>query len=158
MKFYFVSGTTESVSMAPLMNDMKDSLINNGLDSSRVNLLTFADGQHSEWFWDREFPAAYQWLFSDLNITTYTNNPFAEKAEAFEIAPNPATDKIVLRFENDETIWNIQLLNVKGELLFQQKFKNNEILNTTKLPNGIYLLKGVSSRRNVATRKFVIQQ
>ena len=22
------------------------------------------DGKHSEWFWRREFPAAYQWLFN----------------------------------------------------------------------------------------------
>ena len=24
-----------------------------------------ADGQHSEWFWRREFPAAVRWLFGD---------------------------------------------------------------------------------------------
>jgi metallo-beta-lactamase class B len=26
-----------------------------------------ADGQHSEWFWRREFPAAYRWLFAGPN-------------------------------------------------------------------------------------------
>ena len=31
-----------------------------------------ADGQHAEWFWRREFPAAYQWLFA--------NQPAAEPA------------------------------------------------------------------------------
>ncbi len=158
MKFYFVSGTTEDVSMVPLMNDMRDSLINKGLNASRINLVTFADGQHSEWFWDREFPAAYQWLFSDLNISTNTSNSIAAKEPVFEIFPNPVSDKIVLHFGNDETTWNIQLLSVNGELLFQQKIKNNEILNTIWLSNGIYFLKGLSSKGDVATKKFVVQR
>ena len=28
-----------------------------------LNYATRPDGQHAEWFWRREFPAAYEWLF-----------------------------------------------------------------------------------------------
>ncbi|MBA2243755.1 MAG: hypothetical protein H0W11_02295 [Gemmatimonadetes bacterium] len=28
-----------------------------------------ADGTHSEWFWRREFPAAYRWLFAGTQGT-----------------------------------------------------------------------------------------
>ncbi len=158
MKFYFVSGTTESTTMAPQMMDMRDSLINEGLNASRIDLLTFADGQHSEWFWAREFPAAYQWLFSDLNVSTHTNNPITAKDAVFEIFPNPAADKIFIHFENNNAVWNIELLNVNGEILFHQEIKNDEILDTKNLPNGIYLLKGISSKGDAAAKKFVIQQ
>jgi metallo-beta-lactamase class B len=29
-----------------------------------VRALLPADGAHSEWFWRREFPAAFRWLFT----------------------------------------------------------------------------------------------
>ena len=157
MKFYFVCGTNEDATMAPLMISMKDSVISAGLDTSRVRLKTCSDGQHSEWFWDREFPFAYQYLFGGLNFNTSANNLPAAKGDAFEIVPNPAADKIILRFESNGIPWNIQLLNVNGEVLLQQKIKSNEVLNTANLPNGIYLLKGLSSKEVFVTKKFVIQ-
>ena len=32
---------------------------------SYEDFLTQYDGRHAEWFWRREFPAAYRWLFAD---------------------------------------------------------------------------------------------
>jgi metallo-beta-lactamase class B len=43
---------------------MVDTLKAAGFDVARdVRSLLPAEGAHSEWFWRREFPAAYQWLF-----------------------------------------------------------------------------------------------
>lgn len=157
MKFYFVSGTTEDVSMVPLMENMRDSLNGDGLDTSRTRLKTCTDGAHSEWFWDREFPYAYQWLFSGLDFTTFANGSALIQDPTFELFPNPSADKINFRFESKEVQWDIELLTINGELLLQQKIKNNETLNTANLPNGIYFLKGISSKGNVVTKKLLIQ-
>jgi hypothetical protein len=50
------------------VNDMKrmvDDLVSRGLQPG-TNVVSYvrADGKHSEWFWRREFPEAYRWLFS----------------------------------------------------------------------------------------------
>ncbi|MGG9972019.1 alpha/beta hydrolase [Ferruginibacter sp. SUN002] len=62
-KFYLVSGTTESGSMVPDMQKTYTTLTNVGFSSNNLKLVTKTDGQHAEWFWAREFAAAYQWLF-----------------------------------------------------------------------------------------------
>jgi predicted alpha/beta superfamily hydrolase len=157
MKFYFVSGTTEATTMVPLMVNMRDSLIHDGLDSARTKLLTWADGQHSEWFWKREFPAAYQWLFSDLYINTSSKDMYSNSLNDFQLFPNPASDHISIHSKNNETCWNVQLLNANGELLLEQKIKNDEILNTSNLANGLYLLKGLDSKGYSVTKKIIIQ-
>jgi len=69
-RFYFVIGAQEAANAdeaATYVKDqerMVDSLVAHGLQRGRnIIALSRADGKHSEWFWRREFPAAYQWLF-----------------------------------------------------------------------------------------------
>jgi predicted alpha/beta superfamily hydrolase len=69
-RFYFVSGWEETVPGHPPglfagpQREMVDTLKAAGFDVARdVRSLLPAEGAHSEWFWRREFPAAYQWLF-----------------------------------------------------------------------------------------------
>lgn len=65
-KLYFVSAGPESRDQGqiavyePLMRELVARGYVNGRDL--VSLIR-EDGAHSEWFWRREFPAAYQWLF-----------------------------------------------------------------------------------------------
>lgn len=63
MRFYFVAGMQEGETMVPLMAAMRDSLKNSGVKASNISYRAVADGKHAEWFWRREFPAAYQWLY-----------------------------------------------------------------------------------------------
>jgi metallo-beta-lactamase class B len=62
-RFYFVGGPRESKTMLPLMAAWRDELRAQGLPAANVSFYAPADGQHREWFWQREFPAAYQFLF-----------------------------------------------------------------------------------------------
>jgi metallo-beta-lactamase class B len=70
-RFYFVSGRDEG-GTGPLLRAIPlgqvavvDSLAAAGFDTAGdVRSLLPADGAHAEWFWRREFPAAYRWLFS----------------------------------------------------------------------------------------------
>jgi len=70
-RFYFVSGLNEG-EPGPLLraiplgqHAMVDTLAAAGFDiAADVRSLVPADAAHAEWFWRREFPAAYRWLFS----------------------------------------------------------------------------------------------
>ena len=62
-RFYFTSGTHEGPTMVPLMAAVRDALHDAGLPLAQLHYAPLADGQHAEWFWRREFAAAYTWLF-----------------------------------------------------------------------------------------------
>jgi predicted alpha/beta superfamily hydrolase len=62
-RFYFVCGPKESETMLPLMAAWRDTLRAQGVPSANLSFHAPADGQHREWFWQREFPAAYHYLF-----------------------------------------------------------------------------------------------
>ena len=63
VRFYFVCGTRESSTMLPLMVVWRDGLRAQGVPAGNLKLRAPADGQHREWFWRREFPAAHAFLF-----------------------------------------------------------------------------------------------
>ncbi|MDB5236702.1 MAG: hypothetical protein JWR44_3695 [Hymenobacter sp.] len=62
-RFYFVCGPKESETMLPLMDAWREELRGEGVPPANLSFHAPADGQHREWFWRREFPAAYQFLF-----------------------------------------------------------------------------------------------
>ena len=78
-RFYFDTGLNEGTTelglpyraMAHSLQEMVDTLAAAGVDTAAdVRALLPADGAHAEWFWRREFPAAYRWLFADASATT----------------------------------------------------------------------------------------
>ncbi|OGX88242.1 hypothetical protein BEN47_09140 [Hymenobacter lapidarius] len=62
-RFYFVCGPKESETMLPLMAAWRRDLQAQGVPTANLAFRAPADGEHKEWFWRREFPAAYQFLF-----------------------------------------------------------------------------------------------
>jgi predicted alpha/beta superfamily hydrolase len=64
-RFYLVSGAKEGPSMVPLMAAVRDALRSAGVPASHLSYHVRPDGQHAEWFWRREFTAAYTWLFAN---------------------------------------------------------------------------------------------
>ncbi len=72
-RFYFDTGLNEGTTelglpyraMANSLRAMVDTLAAAGVDTAAdLGALLPADGAHAEWFWRREFPAAYRWLFA----------------------------------------------------------------------------------------------
>ena len=72
-RFYFDTGLDEGASelglpyraMAHSLQATVDSLAAAGVDTAAdVRVRLPADGAHAEWFWRREFPAAYRFLFA----------------------------------------------------------------------------------------------
>jgi predicted alpha/beta superfamily hydrolase len=72
-RFYLDTGLNEGGTepglayraMARSLGAMVDTLAAAGVDTAAdVRALVPADGAHAEWFWRREFPAAYRWLYA----------------------------------------------------------------------------------------------
>jgi len=63
MRFYFMGGNLESDDLIPNMNKMVQTLNEVGFDSTEVLMVSYQDGEHSEWFWSRGFREAFLWLF-----------------------------------------------------------------------------------------------
>jgi hypothetical protein len=154
MKFYFVSGTTEDSSMVPLMKAMRDSVVAKGLSVARTNLLTWADGQHAEWFWSREFPAAYQWLFNDLTTATTAGQIKNTPSTTFKLYPNPASESVFVGQGTSVCHLNLMTIEGKGCGSFTTY---NGVLNTSSIPNGVYILELAEEQGLKSYQKLVIQ-
>ena len=69
-RFYFVCGPKESETMLPLMAQWRDELRAEGVPAANLSFKAPADGEHKEWFWRREFPAAYRFLVRPAATST----------------------------------------------------------------------------------------
>jgi predicted alpha/beta superfamily hydrolase len=65
-KIYIYAGGKEGTSMVPNVKNFRDSLKNQGFDSSAIHIKLSIDpnGEHSESRWGQEFPRAVEWLFA----------------------------------------------------------------------------------------------
>ena len=95
MRIYQLGGTQEGANFITQMHAMHDTLAAAGFGPNELLTVEKSDGQHSEWFWAREFEAAYLWLFRD----TLTSTPeLLTGSSTFQLYPNPASDHINLQF------------------------------------------------------------
>jgi predicted alpha/beta superfamily hydrolase len=67
-RFYFLCGSKEAATPDALSTPQQQivkTLAANGFKIGEdLQSVVCADGMHAEWFWRREFPAAYKWLFA----------------------------------------------------------------------------------------------
>jgi len=68
VRIAMLAGDQESGSMVADMYAMEDTLLARGFSAAELNVTNHVDGQHSEWYWAREFPAVYNWLFANLPL------------------------------------------------------------------------------------------
>ncbi len=66
-RMFFLAGAKEDSTLTSKVNEMHKLLRQKAFNANEIKIVVKEDGQHSEWFWKREFPAAYQWLFSEFN-------------------------------------------------------------------------------------------
>jgi metallo-beta-lactamase class B len=69
------------------------SLVTKGLNSTDSRIKIDADGAHSEWYWRREFSAAYQWLFPNVATSTVDRLP----DRSLQFYPNPAQHTVQVK-------------------------------------------------------------
>ena len=85
-RLYLMASRRESTAMGPDLRRMADTLALAGFAlGPEVDTTLHADGAHAEWFWRREFPAAYRWLFA----STPTALPAEPDTVPLTLYPNP---------------------------------------------------------------------
>ncbi|MDU0371534.1 alpha/beta hydrolase-fold protein [Hymenobacter sp. ZK17L-C2] len=142
-RFYFVSGSSESQTMVPLMQAMRDSLAKGGVPAANLSFNAKADGQHAEWFWKREFSAAYQWLLQPAVVTGTRK----AQALAFSAYPNPAKNQLTVQLPADVREAKAEVLDMAGRSVLREKVKAGAVLNVSGLAKGTYLLQLTAGSR-----------
>ena len=91
-RLYLLSGGRETTTQARDQRRLVDTLAAAGFQiNTEVDSVIPADGTHNEWFWRREFPAAYQWLFAGTGPlgTPAEAGPAPDAIPSFMLYPNP---------------------------------------------------------------------
>jgi predicted alpha/beta superfamily hydrolase len=151
-RFYFVSGSTESQTMVPLMQAMRDSLAKGGVPMANLSFNVKTDGQHAEWFWKREFSAAYQWLMQPAVVTS---NGHRHQKILLGAYPNPVKDRLRLSVLPGIDLVGVEIRDVNGRLVLQQKLRPADSLNVSRLGKGVYTMRVRTGRHNIEEMKII---
>jgi hypothetical protein len=84
---------------------------------------------------------------------TFTNKVFSNSN--FSVFPQPASTQIEI--QTNEIIQGYKIFNLNGELLNEQNYLYNKIIDVANLPKGIYLLQLLNSSNFISTKKIIIE-
>ena len=144
-RFYFVSGTQESQTMVPLMLRMRDALQTGGVPAANLSYNTRADGQHMEWFWKREFSAAYQWLMAPNTVTATAGS---QASLAFSAYPVPAKDAVTVQLPEAVKEARLEVLDSAGRVVLKSKVRSGQAVDVRKLAKGAYFLRLTAGKQS----------
>ncbi|MEL7021863.1 MAG: alpha/beta hydrolase-fold protein, partial [Bacteroidota bacterium] len=153
-RFYFVASTTESQSMVPDMRRMYNTLLEVGFSEEELRFKADDDGQHSEWYWAREFPAAHDWLLDDLPAAVTDT----EQGEWIRIAPNPATNRVYVEIEDTLDNGEVYIYSPTGQLVERQPLTSDNSIDVSHLKNGDYLILITNNCLPVANQRLVVRR
>lgn len=149
-RFCFVSGTTESATMVPQMQALRDSLQRGGVPATNLNFNTRTDGQHAEWFWKREFPAAYSWLYAPAVATA------ARPAQKLSVSlyPSPAVQELSVSLPASLTgDALLEISDARGRAVLRTRVRHGQTVDVSRLAAGLYLSR-LTAGGAVGTGKF----
>ena len=118
-RFYFVAGQNESTTMVSDIQAVMDKMLLHGYSNSELNLVVKTDGEHSEWFWKREYGDAFEWLFQVVTPV--------EEIGTNDIFSFNSTTKELLILDNRK-IFNLSVYDLTGRKVAESK-QNKTILS-----------------------------
>jgi predicted alpha/beta superfamily hydrolase len=150
LRLYFLGGTTESTTLVSDMQAARNAFISKGVVAQEAKLLTHTDGAHSEWYWRREFGAAYTFLFpnptSDLNEIQETD---------LHVFPNPSNDSFNLECHLCQDA-DFTVKSAEGKIVAKGKLENGKAtLDARNFKKGIYFIQLVGSDSKTALKVVV---
>ncbi|MEZ4773069.1 MAG: alpha/beta hydrolase-fold protein [Bacteroidia bacterium] len=160
MRIYQLIGNQEGASYVADMHRMEDSLHAAGFGVDEVLSVEKSDGQHSEWFWAREFEAAYIWLYRTPAASTAIDPKLTPPA--VRLYPNPVREQLYLKIDLQKTQKvTIEITDLSGRsagIIFSDTVQAGHQKLTINLKNqgltaGIYLCH-VKAGNTEAVKKF----
>jgi len=155
VRTYFLCGGQEPAYVRQDMQEVADAMLNAGFSSSEISFNVPTDGQHAEWFWRREFPDAYEWLFGGL--ATATGEPDSDETPELGVYPNPAGEWIRLSGLEDGEQVNVQILGMDGSVRHDETMQSGAPIWTGDLPSGFYAIRVRAEGQNWQTTKMIRQ-
>ncbi|MEM7104052.1 MAG: alpha/beta hydrolase-fold protein [Bacteroidota bacterium] len=150
-RIYTIAGALEGSLMTDGVTAMASTFQNNGFSPTELQTIIHPDGQHSEWYWAREFPDAYEWLFGDLVFTSTENI----KERQLTTYPNPASTYIQLEGLNLNVSGTYEIISIDGKVLQSGEIFSQQI-NISALSEGMYALKILTNDNGFHMSRFVI--
>ncbi len=92
------------------------------------------------------------WFYSDLNFTSIPNTPLNK----LTVYPNPAKDFIVFDLPNGSESATIELYDIQGKMVVQQKLTETKQIAVGHLPKGLYLYR-LTNGETFSTGKLVVE-
>ncbi len=135
IKIYSIAGEQEGAGVVEDVMDMDDALIGSGLKTEELKTLFHADGQHSEWYWRREFAEAYKWLFEEVEEEINMHFDEIEDSKP-KVSYNSINRFIEIRKAGLKLNGNeiLHIFDYNGRLLYSSKLISSEFMVKMKFP------------------------
>lgn len=143
-RVYFIAGADEENNGSQsnyVVEDMQavaDAMSAAGFGMGEKSFNVIPDGKHAEWFWAREFPDAYQWLFADF--TSSSTLP-VNTTSTLEIFPNPSQSWVYFTASSDVPTMELSIFSADGTLIEQSLINPTDAYWSGDLPPGLYFIK-----------------
>ena len=139
VRVFFLAGAQEPSYITNGMEEVIDAMLASGFDLSEINISTPIDGDHSVWFWAREFPTAYQWLFEN-DQAAVSSDEVATSVLTMQAFPNPATSWVQLSGDELDQNVMIQITGMDGRVWYNSFQLGTQMIWTDHLPKGAFSL------------------
>ncbi len=136
-RVYFLAGGDEPAYVTQDVQAVANAMTTAGFTTNEKYIRLPNDGEHSEWFWKREFPAAYQWLFA--GAVSATGEPKSDSD--LQIFPNPAGSSVRIAGLKAGQKATIQIVGNDGKVWRNTTIVGNNPLYTGDLPAGFYVVR-----------------
>lgn len=113
--------------------EMYDLLLEEGFTADQLRMEIVPDGEHSEWFWAREFKDAFMWLFNQEQST----GRIKKETMPVDIFPNPVHDLLKIMGRGP---LEVSVFNLHGMILRQECGENEIEIDVSSLPGQVLFL------------------
>lgn len=156
MRIYLIAGGQEGSNNQQVadMLEMEETLLLAGFSSTEIRTEGHPDGAHSEWYWRREFPTAYEWLFKPSMTPVSDHGNFADDVV---VSPNPGEDTVQVELPDDAQDITLVVSSMAGKIIRLIPAAEGR-MSLTGLPSGAYLLSFYhKDRQYLGTKQLVIK-
>jgi metallo-beta-lactamase class B len=147
-KYYFLAGGQESANLVSQVNQMVATLSTAGFTQDELRFDVHPNGQHSEWFWAQQFPAAFEWLFMQGD----PSGIHLAKAGILQVYPNPTDALLHIHLPEGTAPQWVYCVDSTGRSYSLATEDGRADLSA--FPPGLYLLR-VSTPQGIYTHKVV---
>ncbi len=135
-KVYFLAGGNEPEYVETDIIKVGNAMLSAGYMPQDIYMTVPPDGQHSEWFWQREFAAAYRWMFN--GAVAKAGKP---RTVGFDlpVEADQASNSVRIAGLKPKEKVEIRIVGADGKVWIQTKLRGNS-LAIPNLPAGEYVV------------------